>query len=62
MNILENKSDEEIVASLLSESAKAKNELKCAKADIEKAESRLSFCLVLINTLIERIRSNNFNR
>ena len=61
MNILENKSDEELLQSLLSESAKASNEIKCAKADVEKAQSRLSFCLVLINTMVDRIH-NKSNR
>lgn len=40
--------------SLLAEVAKAKNELKCAREDLDKATGRLAFALLLINTLIER--------
>ena len=54
MDILDNKSDSELLASLLAEIAKANNELKCARGDIEKAQGRVKFATMLVNTLIER--------
>lgn len=54
MDMLENRSNEELLKSLLAEAAKAKNELACLKRDSEKIQSRLNFILVLTNTLIDR--------
>jgi hypothetical protein len=54
MKILENKTEQDLLNSAIAEAAKAANELKCAKGDIEKAQSRLNFILVLLNTLQER--------
>ena len=54
MQILDNKSDKELLESLIQEIAKATNELKCAKADIDKEQSRIKFLLVLAHTLINR--------
>jgi hypothetical protein len=54
MDILDKKTDDELLKSLLGELAKAKNELSCAKGDIDKINSRLSFLLVVTNTLINR--------
>jgi len=54
MKILESKNEQELLQSLICEAAKASSELKCAKGDIEKAQSRLNFILVLLNTLQER--------
>jgi hypothetical protein len=54
MDILDSKTDKELLASLLAEIAKAQNEIRCARADIEKAHSRLKFLIVLANTLIDR--------
>ena len=54
MDILDEKSDAELIRSAVGEIAKARNELLCAKADVEKATSRLNFLLVLANKLIER--------
>jgi hypothetical protein len=54
MDILDNKSDKELLDSLLAEIAKANNELKCARGDIEKAQGRVKFATLLANTLIER--------
>lgn len=54
MDILDTKSDKELLQSLVSEIAKATNEIKCAKADIDKAQSRIRFLLVLAHTLIDR--------
>ena len=54
MDILQNKTDLELSQSILAETAKATNELKCARNDIEKAQSRLSFVIALTNELINR--------
>lgn len=54
MDILDSKSDKELEKSLLAEVAKASNELRCARQDIEKATNRLNFLLVVINKLINR--------
>jgi len=56
MNILDSKTDQEILQSLLAEVAKARSELTCAKRDVDKATGRLAFTLVLINTVLNRYR------
>lgn len=54
MDLLTDKTDHEIMTSVLAEMAKAHNELRCARADIEKAQSRMRFVLAAVNHLIER--------
>lgn len=54
MKILHNKDRLELEQSLLAEIAKASNELRCATADLSKAQSRLSFCIAVANELIDR--------
>lgn len=54
MQILDTKSDNELISSLLAELAKSRNELSCAQADLTKASSRLTFLLAVVNTLINR--------
>lgn len=54
MDLLNDKTDQDLYKSLLAEVAKATSELKCAQNDLHKAQSRLSFVLVLANTLINR--------
>jgi hypothetical protein len=54
MQILDNKTDQELILSLLAELAKSRNELSCARSDLDKATSRLSFLLAVVNTLINR--------
>lgn len=54
MDILDTKTDDELLKSMLGELAKATNEIRCARGDLDKATSRLNFLLVLANTLIER--------
>lgn len=56
MNILDQKTDKELEQSILAEVAKASSELRCARQDLEKATNRLSFVLVLANTLINRTK------
>ena len=54
MDILDQKTDKELLLSTLAELAKTSNELKCAKADLVKISSRLSFLLAVTNELINR--------
>ena len=54
MQILDTKTDKELIQSLLAELAKARNELSCAKADLDKSSSRLTFLLAVVNNLINR--------
>lgn len=54
MDILNDKTDLELLRSTLAELAKSKAELQCARNDLEKMNSRLSFSIVLMNRLIER--------
>lgn len=54
MDILDTKSNDELLKSLVAELAKAKNELNCARGDIDKINSRIAFLLVVANTLINR--------
>lgn len=54
MDILDNKSDLELLQSLLGELAKANNEIKCAQQDLNKAQNRMKFLLLLSNIMIDR--------
>ena len=54
MDVLDNKSDQELLQSLIAEIAKSTGELRCARGDLEKAQSRIKFCLVLANELLNR--------
>jgi len=54
MDVLDNKTDKQLLESLIAEIAKATNELKCARGDLDKAQSRIKFLLVLAHTLIDR--------
>ena len=54
MQILNTLTDKELQETVIKEVAKARNELKCAQADMRKANSRLSFLIVLANELIQR--------
>ena len=53
-DLLDNKTDDELLRSIIAETAKANNEIACAKRDIDKATSRLNFLVVLANKLINR--------
>lgn len=57
-DLLDNKTDKELLLSMIAEIAKANNEIACAKRDIEKATSRLNFLVVLSNKMIERTKIN----
>ena len=54
MDVVDNKTDKELLESLIKEIAKATNEIKCARGDLDKAQSRIKFLLVLAHTLIQR--------
>ena len=54
MDIIDSKSDHQLHQSIVAELAKAQNELRCAKRDVDKANSRLAFVLALANALLER--------
>jgi hypothetical protein len=54
MQIVDSKTDQELIESLLAEVAKATNELRCSQADLKKAQNRLAFVLMLSNELLNR--------
>jgi hypothetical protein len=54
MDILDTKTTQELNQSLVVELAKATAELRCAKDDLAKVSSRLSFVLAVANTMINR--------
>jgi len=54
MDLLDNKSDKELLESVIAEIAKATNEIKCAKGDLEKAQNTVKFLLVLTHKFINR--------
>jgi hypothetical protein len=54
MDILKDKSDQDILVSILAEIAKSTAEIRCARADIDKAQGRMSFCIAAINELVNR--------
>jgi hypothetical protein len=56
MDLLDNKRDEDLLDALLPEIAKAQNEIRCARKDLEKATNRISFILLIVNKLIDRKR------
>jgi hypothetical protein len=54
MDIIDKKTDLELLRSLLAEAAKASAELRCAQADLNKAQNRNGFVVALLNELINR--------
>lgn len=54
MQILEEKTELELLQSLTAELAKSQNELKCAQQDVAKVQSRLGFLRILANELLNR--------
>ena len=54
MDLIDNKTDAELLATMLQEVAKAQSETRCASKDLEKAQKRLSFALLLVNRLKDR--------
>lgn len=58
MDILRDKTDLEIIQSILAEIAKATNEIKCARTDLQKAQGRLAFAIAAANAMIERLQGD----
>jgi len=54
MDVLDTKTQSELLHSMVTELAKSQNELKCAHTDLRKAQGRITFLLVLANELINR--------
>lgn len=54
MDVLDSKTDKELLLSLLAEIAKANNEVKCARGDLEKAQGRIRFLIAVTHILIDR--------
>ncbi len=54
MDVLENKSNKELLQSMLAETAKCLNEVNCARKDLDKARNRLAFQIAVLNTMINR--------
>ena len=54
MQIVKDKTNQDLLASLLAEVAKAQNEIACARGDLDKATSRLKFVLMVVNELKDR--------
>jgi hypothetical protein len=54
MDLLKDKTDQELLKSILAELAKSNNEISCARGDLNKAQNRQKFLIVLLNELIGR--------
>lgn len=54
MELLDQKTDKELILSVIGELAKARNELNCCRGDVDKAQSRLGFLVMVVNRLLER--------
>lgn len=53
-DLISSKTDQQILETLLKETAKASNELNTIKQDLNKAQNRVRFSILLINRLLER--------
>lgn len=53
MQIWEKHSKAEILSSITAEIAKAQNELRCARGDVEKAQGRIQFALSAVKHLTD---------
>lgn len=62
MNILDNKTDAELIRSLLAEVAKSTNEIRCAQGDLAKAHNRMTFVIAVLNELITRTQDSKENK
>jgi len=54
MDLIDKTKEEDLLTTMIKEAAKAKNEIACANRDVEKAQNRLGFVLLLLNRLMER--------
>lgn len=53
-DLLDNKTTEELLSVTIRELAKSSNELASARRDLEKAQNRQRFAVLLANRLLER--------
>lgn len=58
MHVLNTKTHQEVLQSLLAETAKASNELRCLKQDAQKVANRLTFVVAAVNELLDRENPN----
>lgn len=54
MEVLDSKTNLELLQSVLAEIAKTTNEVNCASKDLSKARSRLTFLIAVANEMINR--------
>jgi len=54
MELLKHKTNQQVLESILAETAKSSNELRCAQGDLAKAQGRLSFAIVALHELLSR--------
>lgn len=54
MEVLDKKTNLELLQSILAEIAKTTNEVNCASKDLSKARSRLTFLIAVANEMINR--------
>jgi hypothetical protein len=54
MDLLKDKTERQLLESLIAELAKAQNEMKCARGDLEKAQGRQKFLMAVLHELINR--------
>lgn len=53
--IFDKLTDEDIILSLIAETAKSINEVKCARKDLEQADARLRFMLSALHHMKDKI-------
>lgn len=54
MDLLQDKTTQELLQSILAEVAKTANEVNCAAKDVTKARNRLTFLIAVANELLNR--------
>ena len=54
MDVLQNKTNKELLQSMLAETAKTLNEVNCSIKDNNKARNRLTFQIAVLNEMINR--------
>ena len=54
MDLIDSKTDKELLESLIAEIAKSNNEIKCARKDVDKAQNRIKFVTMLLHKLLNR--------
>lgn len=54
MDLIDSKTDKQLLESLIAEIAKSNNELKCARKDVDKAQNRIKFVTMLLHKLLDR--------